>query len=296
MNMVTHGSGYRWAFSVCVVVLTAGCQTPSQAIAPRPPHLPTYDQLVSRYNHNLHRIDRLWARSVVELRWRDSKGTHYEQGDGNLLLVLPDRVALSVGKLGHTVMWSGCDRQRFWLFDLRPNQERLLFVGRHARTDRSRLPLPVQPHQLSALLGLRPLQHAPPPQPVVIWDNGRYVMNTPDRQQRIWIDPQTARPTQIELVSNDGRHRVTCRLSRWAPMTLDGVAPGAFPWIATRIEMVLSGDQEEGTLTLFLSDPSDGRIENRIRDDVFKLDVLTNIFQPGRVIDLDEPSVSAPHR
>ena len=76
--------------------------------------------LLLKHNANLAGLDRLWARSVVEIQWRTAdKKERFEQGDGNVVIVLPSKLALSVGKLGNTLLWAGGDAERYWLFDLK---------------------------------------------------------------------------------------------------------------------------------------------------------------------------------
>src|SRR5690606_20308362 len=48
--------------------------------------LPDYAELVGRYNANAAALERVFARTKVELRWRDDKGRpRRESGDGRLI-------------------------------------------------------------------------------------------------------------------------------------------------------------------------------------------------------------------
>lgn len=276
----------RTTWLLMLWLLTAGCATQPMAQQQAPEHLPAFHEIAQRYNLNLARTSRLWSRAGVELEWRDEQGKHYEQGDGNLIMVLPDRVALSVGKLGNPILWAGCDRERYWLFNLR--DQRVLHFGRHrlSATGAKKLPIPIHPADLIALSGLLPLDaNGTPAPPGVTWEEGYYVITPPGLSRKMWIDPETTRPSRIDLLGRDGSSRVTCRLSRWQAMTIHGVAPGAFPQIATRLEVSLLG--REGTMTLFLSDPSDGQEHQRIKDQAFNLDRLIRALKPAKQIDLD---------
>lgn len=278
-----------------ILLNIAGCVAPQERPAQPPPNLPAYHELAARHNANLDRIDRLWARAVVELHWQDRKGKHFEQGDGNLMVILSDRVALSVGKLGNAMLWAGCDDTRYWLFDLR--DEPLVYVGSHAAAyhrDPLDLPIQVRPLDLVQLTGLVPIPPSPPGvTPKVDWNNGCYLIKPPGQQRRLWLDPQTARPKRIELLTPAGQSRVICRLSRWERMTIAGTPPGGFPWVATRMQMQLT-DDEDATVTLFLSEPSDGRENNRIKFKAFNLDHLVKVFKPRRYVDLDAPEQVGP--
>src|SRR5690606_7570193 len=118
-----------------VMLLVSGCQKPKGPIVPPnllpPPvqnqaSLPTYSELIDRYNARLEGLGRVWASTDVEMRWRDAKGKErFEKGDGKFLYVrtdadaaTPDNVAVTVEKLGKTLLWAGSDADRFWLFDL----------------------------------------------------------------------------------------------------------------------------------------------------------------------------------
>lgn len=245
-----------------------------------------YRRVVGHYNQNLSRVDRLWARAVVELKWQDNEGSHFEQGEGNLILVLPDRVALSVGKLGHTLLWAGCDAQQYWLFDLR--DQKTVYVGSHddvATGEAGALPIPIRPLDLMHLLGITRIDTSRlPASPMIEWIDGHMLIEPPGAQWRVLIDPQTHRPVRIDLLDQDGHSRATGRLSRWKRMTIDGTHPGAYPWVATRLEVSLV--ERPGTMTLFLSAPTDGRAEGRIKNQAFELPRLIKAFKPSRRIDL----------
>ena len=72
------------------------------------------------------------------------------------------------------------------------------------------------------------------------------------------------------------------------------IAPGGFPWVATRMEIQLIG--EDATVTLFLSEPTDGRADNRIKPRAFSLEHLIRVFKPRRYVDLDAQEQADPSR
>jgi len=270
--------------SIFLLVL-ASCQTPPTTVQ-QPKHLPTYQELATRYNRNLQRIDRLWARAVVELRWHDEQGKHFEQGDGHLIIVLPDQLALSIGKLGNTLFWAGCNPQEYWWFDLQ-DQPALYFGfhANHALHTSEQLPLSVQPIDLIRLLGILPLAPNPPTPPQVVWADGGYLIQPPNTGSRLLIDPQTTHPTRIELLDPSGEVALVSHLSRWQRMDIKGVPPGGLPFVATRFEMSLV--DEYGSMTVFLSDPTDGQTGNQIKGSLFDLEYLRGVFKPIQEIDLD---------
>jgi len=263
------------------------CQTPPITVH-QPQHLPTYQQLATRFNKNLQRINQLWARAAVELHWRDEQGKHFEQGDGHLIFALPNQLALSIGKLGNTLFWAGCNPHQYWWFDLQ--DQPTLYFGSHAHTTphtAEQLPLPVQPLDLIRLLGILPLDATPPSPPEVLWTDRGYLIQPPNTGSRLLIDPQTDRPSRIELLDPDGNVAVVSHLSRWQRMDIVGVPPGGLPYVATRFEISLVA--QHGSMTIFLSDPTDGQAGNKVKDTLFDLEYLRGVFKPTQEVDLDAP-------
>jgi hypothetical protein len=279
-----------WAAGVCL--WTTGCaELPRVVEQEAPEQFPSYEELVDRYNRNLDGVDRLWARAVVELEWEDEKGGHFEQGEGHLIVVLPDRVALSLGKLGKTMFWAGSDGQRYWLFDTRDDKSKL-YVGRNDHPvdldeNGRRVGFPIRPPELLKMLGIARIEPGVGAGGAVGWREGCYVIEPPGTSLRFHLDPQTARPRRIDLVDSQGNELVTARLSGWETMTLSGVGPGAYPRVATRFEVVEPA--RHGTMTLFLSGVTDGKDEGRITSKVFDLQKLREVFKPREIVDLDAP-------
>ena len=249
---------------------------------------PSYREVAERYNRNIQRIERLWARSVVELRWRAKDRKRFEQGDGHLILILPDRLAFSVGKLGEPLLWVGSDSQRYWFIDRTDADEKVAFVGRHDRTVRGgprNSPLPFRPLDLPHLLGLVPLDPDPGStgSPVVESYDGQWLVEPPGNEVRMLLDPQTALPVRVDLLDSQGYSTVIAHLERPALLTLENLPPGAYPRIATRAEVRIPGS--EGHMTLFLSDPTDE--ERKFKPEAFDFEHLTEVLGPLTVEDLD---------
>src|SRR5690606_20224884 len=122
-----------------------------------------------RYNANLQRLERVWSRATVELRWREDGKRRLEQGEGHLILALPDRLAMSIGKLGGVSLWAGADKDHYWLFNLLDANDKHVHVGMHAlaRVGDQRGPLPFRPIDLPRLLGLVTLDPNVAPKPKV---------------------------------------------------------------------------------------------------------------------------------
>jgi hypothetical protein len=252
---------------------------------------PTYREVAERYNANLRGVEQLWARAVIELEWEDDKGKHFEQGDGHLIVAMPDRLALSLGKLGDTLFWAGSDTERYWLFDLRNRHE--VYVGRQGRPvgfERyaDRLRFPISPSDLLRLLGVLPMATGEAATGrVERGENGQWAVEPGGGSLRFFVDEKTFRPSRIQVLDTWGNPLAEAKLSRWKPMALSGVGPGDFPLVATSIEMCETG--RDGTMTLFLSSVTDGKENGKIKPKVFEFDQLRGLFKPEKVIDLDAP-------
>jgi hypothetical protein len=146
----------RLAYWVMAVVgafglFAGGCHKPviPDDLGPAPleatGETPSYTQLVKRYNDNVRALDRVWTSTEVHVRWENEDGKQRsEHGDGHLIMARPRKVALTVGKLGNTILWAGSNEHGYWLFDTR--DEGTVFYGRYENLNKpcSRsLPVPV---------------------------------------------------------------------------------------------------------------------------------------------------------
>ncbi|MCH6551380.1 MAG: methyl-accepting chemotaxis protein, partial [Planctomycetes bacterium] len=140
---------------VIPVVLAAGCVATSPI---PPPEAPAYGTIAGAHNARIERLRTIYSRGVLEIRWSDETGRHFEQGSVDLWVALPRHTALRVAKLGEVVLWLGSDDHHYWLFD-RFAQETTLVVGAH---DEAPWPVhatafTVRPLSLLDLMGLTPL-------------------------------------------------------------------------------------------------------------------------------------------
>lgn len=281
--------------ALLVVAGLCGCQKAKDrkgaTDVPLPPM--TYAQIAESYNARVERVQTLWVRSVVEIRWKDKDGKkHFEQGDGPLIIRKPSELALAIGKLGNTRFWLGCDADRYWLFDL--HKPRKAYVGKQsnvANAARQVLPLPIRPDQMIGLIGLRSLPDTDQAQVEI--DGGRYRLTLPPDQALggmqpvLWLDAQI-RPVRIQL--RDGRPSVIvdAELSKYSRMKLSDAAPGAWPSLATRVHMVLGDGQ--ATVTLFMRNPIDGT--SKIKDAQFNFEKLVKLLKVEQVEDVDQKSIN----
>ena len=283
---------------VCVILLLAlwgtGCK-PAQPIVPdnllpdpiqTAGPLPTYTELIERYNQTTRPLARVWAEARVDLIWRDDKGKKKsEHGDGRFMFVSPDKVALEVREFGRG-FWAGGDGKRYWLFDLQ--DQRVAYVGRFENLDRldpQDFPLPVNPGDLLYVLGLVPIDpQVVPEMPAVERVAGYYLIEPPGLGLRMLLDPVTARPVRVDLLNAAGESAVKCVLSEPTRLKTDQDSSDAqAPLMRRVVEVYVLG--REARMTLKLKDLTTQG--TRIKDAHFDFDVLKRVMKPDQTVDLD---------
>jgi hypothetical protein len=286
------------------LLFLAGCQ-PTQPIVPESllpekltneEPLPTYNELIRRYNATTEPLVRVWAEARVDLVWLDEKGKRKsEHGDGRFMYVAPDKVALEVREVGRG-FWAGRDEQRYWLFDLQ--DERIAYVGRYENLDKldeDALPFPVKPTDLPYVLGLLPID------PDVVPDGlavelvaGHYLIEPPGLGLRMLLHPETARPVRVDIVNKKGESAVKCLL--YEPTQLKpgtDAVEGPAPIMPSRAEVYVLG--QEARMTLRLKGlTTEGRAIRDTHFDFDKLKQALKIPDPQNVVDLDTPARPAP--
>ncbi len=274
-----------------------GCQpaqpilsdTTTLLIEPTGP-LPTYGELIERYNKTTEPLGRVWAVARADFVWLDDKGKRKsEHGDGRFMFVSPGKVALEIQEFGKG-FWAGGDGRRYWLFDLQ--DPRTAYVGRFENLDPAlgpdaeSLTLPINPADLLYVLGLAPIDsQAVPDEPAVEYLDGHYLIEPPGLGLRMLLDPATARPVRVDLIDAQGRSTVICRLSGDTKVKTYTSEGKPQPTIPAKVELVVVG--QDATMILKLSDASVG--VSRIRDNHFDFDTLSTALKIDQVVDLDAP-------
>ena len=285
---------------LAAVLSVAGCTPQTVDNAPETPgELPTYRELVDRYNANIDRLDQMWCRAVVEMNWRDEDGKkRYQQGDGVVMMILPDRLALSVSKV-RTLLWMGCDQSQYWFIDLQRKKDRKAYFGRHKMVDAAiaaDLPMAARAAHLPLLLGLQKIDSEPTSgtTPTVRHQEGMYVIEPPDMGARIVLDPKTALPVSVELLNVDGNPAIVSSLSKPERVAIADIAKPGWPRIMRRISLRIIDSGE--TLTLHLRDMTDARApkekaKRKALGRAFDFEFLAGSYPGAEVVDLDaEPT------
>jgi hypothetical protein len=261
---------------------------------------PDYAATAAKFNERVSRLGRVWGRATVQIRFTDEGGARrWEQGEGHITLERPTRVALSVGKLGETLFWLGCDAQRYWWMDL-SGKSRVASVGRHDGPARRAgagdgdggvvggLAATISPRDLFVLAGIEPL-------PV---DGGGRTMWSADGRslgvmtawgggggaggtRTMWLNPTTLEPERVELAVG-GRVVLSSKLREYEPVEQIGDSR-IRPQVPGRVFITHAGSGAE--LRLYLSG-----LENdpkRFAAAAFEFEALTKFLRVESVVDLD---------
>jgi len=271
----------------------------------RPP--PAYAELAAAYNANASALDKVWARVTVVLDATDAEGrTRRDQGEGHLQWIRPDRLALSVGKVGQEGFYLGSNERRYFWLDLVSDPPTAVVGDHETATERSgeAFGLPVHPLDLAELLGLTTLPEraladgALGPATPVSWAESGELVAVRKRVRagvaRLLLEPDTARLREVELYDTAGRLVATSTLSRDGQVeTIEG--GGDWPWLPTRVQIEIgqsaaeSGPRASAIVSLY-------GMENRgsrQREVAFDFDRLLRAYRVGDVVDLDEREIGA---
>lgn len=278
----------RLAGAVLIGTGLGGCSSSPRAAAP-PAVMPTYRAIAEAHNARVARLSRFWARAAVRLRYTDQDGKrHREQGEGHLQIIEPDRLALSVGKVGEIIFWLGSDAERFWWFEL--GDPSRASVARHENAFApciGEIALPVHPLDLLDMLALTPIPADRPGVVPVAGPQGRAVVDLPSRAgaRRLFFDPNTMRVARVELwLPGAPSASFTAELDQYERVDLPA-SPGVDPRAASRARI---SHPESGTeMTLFLSDMSDGSRFGRLNPSAFIFEDLLDSLDPDELVVLD---------
>jgi hypothetical protein len=257
-----------------------GCSAPK-----RPAELPARDAIIGAHNTRIGAVDRLWSRVSVRVEGRDAEGSKFgEQGEGHLQVQRPDRVAVTVGKLGEVYFALGSNEDRYWLIDVSDSDRRVMVSGDRSLATPAKaaaLGLPVHPRDIPVLLGLEPLVDAVVMGPT--WDDDdRAVLRvpTPWGSAALRYDPRSLELVGSTAFDADGTVLADATLGFHGPVVnANGVLTvGRLP---QRVEIRVPGF--DGFVRMQLGEP-------RVRDinaAVFDPDRLARIYRVGEWIDLD---------
>ncbi len=223
-------------------------------------------------NVELERLRVLESRGVLEFRWHDDAGDHFEQVDADLYLAFPDRAAMRLSKLGEKYFWAGGDGTKWWVFDLHAKPSRVEVFRDEDGAHRGGFGL-LEPALIRALAGLEVI---PPEAECTAEGCVRWARNGVVRSVRF---DASGLPASVTLTDADGNLVAQSQLRDFVAVPVDNIAMGAWPRVALRT----SAATPEGSEVKLALDAPSGRAV-RIKPALFDLDSLLKALHPDEVI------------
>lgn len=281
--------------AACAVLL-AGCQSspPAKPPAPAPkvlPPAPSITTVVDAQNKRVDGLNTLWARISLRVDGKLANAKlNKEEAEGHLQIVLPNKVAVTVNKVGNTYFYLGSNEDVYWWFDL--TEEKRGYFGRHeeATTETvDRFGIPVHPLDLIELMAITPVTQddlgGEPPAAVRWSSDGKLLWyDVPAREstKRVFVDPKTYLPVMVELLDENSKVVIRSELSRYVSFQ-SRIKPTANPSVPSRC--ILTVPRTDLTITINLNDPS-SQVPKEISFDFNKLADVLGV--KNRLIDLDK--------
>ncbi len=246
------------------IVVTAGLLAPAACRGPQTGPAgsgPSWAQIAAAHNHRLAGLGQVYADGVVELRWSDDRGRHFEQGDVELWLALPERAAIDITKFGERLMWMGCDARYAWVFEFDKKEGTALQLADRDSASGEKEgvggdELPIDPAVVIALAGLDRL---PEEGETVVRDQARdaWVLNVNGNGAplRLYVDRRTTLPLRVELLDERGNVAFYSRIEprRYELLRRDGVPVDSGALFPTLVDVFSSDDRS--AIKLSLRDP-----------------------------------------
>lgn len=241
--------GLCLALSGCELTPRSG---PAEIDARGMPH-PSYSAIAERYNQRIGRLDKVWARMSMRVIGHDRDGSKVdEQAEGHLQVVRPDKLALSITKVGETYFYLGCNESVYWWLDLRDDKRALL--GRHETATpelAARFDIPVHPLDLLELLGVTPLPPGAAARTAWSRDGRDLQVTLPGRwgHRVLSLDPASYQPRRIELLDSRGHRLVSADLEDPQPVVVR--CDSATPPMASLYQIYITSSDTRITLRLY---------------------------------------------
>ena len=278
-----------------LLILTSCKAQPKPNVHTPPPVAPSFSSLAAAHNDRVHRLEQIYAIGVIEIRWVDRKGKHFEQGNMELWIHQPRRTALRVDKLGEPLLWLGSNDTHYWLFDLL-NDERVLHLGSHdtalsASGGGTGLMIDIKPLALLDLVGITPIDTSQQLPVAFSSQHNAWLISTQGKggPLRIYFDRQSLLPSRIEMVEplDSGEEKVIAHstLQRYKAAPIANVSPLAFPKLAHQVDIIVPAveGQAGGGEVKIVMDHSTTVIDSSQLQRVFDLERLKQALRPGRI-------------
>lgn len=252
---------------------------------------PSFASLAASHNDRVARLTQIYAIGVIEIRWTDRKGKHFEQGNMELWIHQPRRTALRVEKLGEPLLWLGSNDTQYWLFDLL-GDERALHLGSHdsaqgQSSGGTGLMIDIKPLSLLDLVGITAINADEPAAVRYSAQHKAWVIAATGQggPMQIYFDRQSLLPNRIESLDEAGNIIAHSTLQRYKSVTMPGVSPLAFPKLAHQIDIVAPPTPAGagGGEVKIVMDNSTTVVDATQLQRVFDLEQLKRALRPGRI-------------
>lgn len=255
------------------------------------PPAPSITTVVDAQNKRVDGLNTLWSRISLRVDGKLANAKlNKEEAEGHLQIVLPNKVAVTINKVGNTYFYLGSNDDVYWWLDL--TEEKRGYFGRHAVATTEtvdRFGIPVHPLDLIELMAITPVPEddlESEPAPVVRWSSDGKLLwyDVPARgsTKRVFVDPKTYLPVMVELLDGNAKVVVRSELSRYVSFQSRS-KPTASPSIPSRC--VLTVPRTDLTITINLNDP-EGRAPKDIAFDFKRL--ATELYPVNTLVDLDK--------
>ncbi|MFI4861653.1 MAG: hypothetical protein ACIAXF_13360 [Phycisphaerales bacterium JB063] len=252
----------------------------------------TYREVAEGYNATVSHFETLFLRTYVRMVWQETRPDgsttiRREAGDGKFLFRAPSDTVLTIEKISKVYLWAGSNASQYWLFDQVNDDHKVAYVGSYSAADPRggspgrRLPIAFRPDAMPYLLGLVALD--PTLESEVFLYEGQYLIEPVGLGMRMLIDPNSFRPTRVDLLDAQGWSVVVCQMSGRYGVEVEGLPGHRLPIVCEDAELFITGQQSRLSIEMIAATTSD----RRIRDQLFDLDTLIDALEPDEVVDLD---------
>ena len=289
------GASARLLVSALMVMTIAGCQNGPQATTDRADPLTapdgstmSYETLAATHNERLGQYRTVNARGNIELRWRDERGRHFEQGDLDFFLEQPNRTAFRISKLGEIYFWVGSGDQCIWFFDLSADPRRLTVDSIAAEWAAEEEGAAFRPLSVLDLMALSRLPEIGSDRdaPTVYYDDQRDAWRVTVEGQggpvRLFFDRATRQPIRAEGLDENGRPMMQSVIGRFRPVDQPtGRAGGVIRPLMPTLVDIEPMDERVGSMQIkiALGSPT-ADVDRSVLDRIFDLERLVGSLRP----------------
>ncbi|MSR68735.1 MAG: hypothetical protein EXS17_00050 [Phycisphaerales bacterium] len=231
---------------VLVLITLAACRTPTVHLAAPDGPVPTAEQFAQAQAARVAALSTVALRGHAEIRWRDERGGHFDDGDFDLLIRPPSEMSLRVSKLGERILWVGAGDGQWWIVFPRERPSRALLrpwsmqratVPINVGGDEQGLSALLVPTRLVEVLGLSRVGREEVRS--IDWDETRGAWRIKLVDCQIFARGESLLPVGCEWFDADGRVIARCALDGFEWVRGEravGSAPDSSqPLVATRI-------------------------------------------------------------